>query len=146
MLSAKTPPGLVPFHLSITVDSLESTRTFYQDIIGAQQRRASRSSAHFDFFGSQLTCHEVPGYNAKGMKREVDAEDVPVPHFGAALPFEEFARVRDRLIQHGIEFIRKPGLRFINKGHEQHVLFVEDPSGYGIEIKSFTKIPVGAWA
>jgi adenylyl-sulfate kinase len=144
-IKAEPITSLVPFHLSISVTSLDSTRRFYRDIIGAPERRASRSSAHFDFFGSQLTCHEVPDYSARSLKRKVDAEDVPVPHFGAALPLEEFVRVSDRLIQHGIEFIRKPGLRFINKGHEQHVLFVEDPSGYGIEIKSFTKVPVGSW-
>jgi extradiol dioxygenase family protein/adenylylsulfate kinase-like enzyme len=145
LLAAEVVPSLVPFHLSISVTSLEPTRRFYRDIIGAPERRATRSSAHFDFFGSQLTCHEVPDYSAKTIRREVDAEDVPVPHFGAALPFQEFLNVSDRLVQHGIEFIRKPSLRFINKGHEQHVLFVEDPSGYGIEIKSFTRVPVGEW-
>lgn len=146
LIGTETVSSLVPFHLSISVTSLESTRKFYRDIIGAPERRASRSSAHFDFFGSQLTCHEVPDYSAKTLKRKVDAEDVPVPHFGAALPFETFARISDRLLHHGIEFVRKPSLRFINKGHEQHVLFVEDPSGYGIEIKSFTKVPMGVWA
>lgn len=145
-LGTETLSSLVPFHLSISVTSLESTRKFYRDIIGAPERRASRSSAHFDFFGSQLTCHEVPDYSARSLKRKVDAEDVPVPHFGAALPFETFSRISERLLHHGVEFIRKPGLRFINKGHEQHVLFVEDPSGYGIEIKSFTKVPMGVWA
>lgn len=138
--------SLAPFHLSISVSSLELTRSFYQEIIGAPERRASPSSAHFDFFGSQLTCHEVPGYSARSLKRKVDAEDVPVPHFGAALPFETFSKISNRLLQSGIDFVRKPSLRFINKGHEQHVLFVEDPSGYGIEIKSFTKVPTGDWA
>lgn len=146
LIAANAIPSISPFHLSISVTSLEATRIFYRDIIGAPERRASSSSAHFDFFGSQLTCHEVPDYSVQIIKREVDAEDVPVPHFGAALPFEAFSKVSDRLVQYGIEFIRKPRLRFVNKRHEQHVLFVEDPSGYGIEIKSFTKVPMGVWA
>jgi adenylylsulfate kinase len=135
-----------PFHLSISVDSLELTRHFYRDIIGVSERRASKSSAHFDFYGSQLTCHHVPGYTLKNFQREVDAEDVPVPHLGAALSFQEFLNLKERLIYHNVTFIKQPHLRFIGKGHEQHVMFLEDPSGYGIEIKSFTKVPVGTWA
>lgn len=135
-----------PFHLSLCVNDLKSTRNFYKDILGIEERRATNSSVHFDFFGCQLTFHEVAGYSAKNIQREVDAEDVPVPHFGAALTFEEFERTKERLVAHGAKFLKKPRLRFIGKGHEQHVMFLEDPSGHGIEIKSFTKVTVGNWA
>lgn len=144
--SLEVTPRLVPFHLSIPVTSLAETRKFYRDILGVEERRASATSAHFDFFGSQLTCHEVSGYTAWNLWQEVDAEDVPVPHFGAALSYEQFARVRDSLTSHGIDLILKAHVRFIDKGHEQHVLFVTDPTGHGIEIKSFTKVGVGEWA
>ena len=144
--SLESVPGLVPFHLSIPVTSLAETRRFYRDVLGVEERRASATSAHFDFFGSQLTCHEVPDYNALNLWREVDAEDVPVPHFGAALSFEQFCGVRDRLLDSSVKFICQPHLRFVGKGHEQHVLFVADPSGHGIEIKSFTRVSVGNWA
>lgn len=144
--SSESTPRLVAFHLSIPVTSLAETRKFYRDIVGVEERRASATSAHFDFFGSQLTCHEVPEFTAWNLWQEVDAEDVPVPHFGAALTYEQFARVRDSLAAHGIEFILKPHVRFVDKGHEQHVLFVADPTGHGIEIKSFTKVGVGEWA
>lgn len=135
-----------PFHLSMCVGDLNATRHFYCNILGLEERRASKTSVHFDFYGCQLTCHEVAEYSAKNIQREVDAEDVPVPHFGAALSLEEFQKVKNRLIAHGTKFIKEPKVRFINKGHEQHVMFVEDPSGHGIEIKSFTKAPVGDWA
>lgn len=143
---AESITGLVPFHLSMPVTSLAETRRFYRDILGVEERRASTTSAHFDFFGSQLTCHEVPEYKAWELWREVDAEDVPVPHFGAALSLEQFSKVRDSLLENAIQFIMQPHVRFIGKGHEQHVLFVADPSGHGIEIKSFTKVRVGEWA
>jgi hypothetical protein len=138
--------ALFPFHLSICARSLESARYFYRDILGLEERRASKTSAHFNFYGSQLTIHEISGFNAKNIQREVDAEDVPVPHFGAALPLEEFERIRDQLIAYNIEFVLKPHVRFIGKGHEQHVMFIHDPSGHGIEIKSFTQISIGQWA
>lgn len=134
------------FHLSMCVSNLDSTRNFYTNILGVEERRASKTSVHFNFFGCQLTCHEVPGYTAKNIQREVDAEDVPVPHFGVALTIEEFEKTKERLLAHGVQFLKKPRLRFAGTGHEQHVMFLEDPSGHGIEIKSFTKVPVGNWA
>lgn len=135
-----------PFHLSMCVNNLQATRHFYKSILGIEERRATKTSVHFNFYGCQLTCHEVEGYSAKNIQREVDAEDVVVPHFGAALSVEEFEAIKERLIAHNFQFITKPHLRFIGKPHEQYVMFVEDPSGHGIEIKSFTKAPVGSWA
>lgn len=135
-----------PFHLSICVSNLESTRKFYKNILGIEERRASKTSVHFNFYGCQLTCHEVAGYTAKNVQRKVDAEDVPVPHFGVALTFEEFEQTKERLLTHGVEFFKKPRLRFVGTGYEQYVMFLEDPSGHGIEIKSFTKVQIGNWA
>lgn len=137
--------SVAPFHLSMCVHDLEVARNFYVNILGLEERRSSKTSVHFDFYGCQLTCHEVPEFCAKSLQREVDAENVPVPHFGAALTLSEFERVRESLIANQIPFIMKPHVRFIGKGHEQHVLFIEDPSGHGIEIKSFTKIPANTW-
>ena len=136
----------LPFHLSMCVNDLEEARHFYGEILGLPERRASKTSAHFDMYGSQLTFHHVPGFSAKNYQREVDAEIVPVPHFGVALPLHEFEKLKDQLIAHDIKFFLKPHVRFIDKGHEQHVMFVEDPSGHGIELKSFTKAPAKTWA
>jgi adenylylsulfate kinase len=143
---ARTTSSHVPFHLSICVKSLELTRNFYKDIIGASECRVSQSSVHFDFYGCQLNCHHVPGYSAKTIYTEVDGEDVPVPHFGAALTFQEFSSLKERLTSANVKFIKEPHLRFVGQDHEQHVMFLEDPSGHRIEIKSFTKAPVGTWA
>ncbi len=137
---------IFPFHLSLCINDMKATRHFYKNVLGIEERRASKTSVHFDFYGCQLTCHEVPGYNAKNIQREVDAEDVPVPHFGAALSYELFEAVKERLIASNTKFLKKPRIRFLNTGHEQHVMFIEDPSGHGIEIKSFTKAPIGTWA
>ena len=137
---------MFPFHLSLCINDMKEARHFYTNVLGIKERRASKTSVHFDFYGCQLTCHEVPGYSAKNIQREVDAEDVPVPHFGAALSYEVFETVKERLIAHNTTFVKRPRVRFLNTGHEQHVLFIEDPSGHGIEIKSFTKAPVGTWA
>jgi extradiol dioxygenase family protein len=135
----------LPFHLSICVADLEVARNFYGNILRLEERRASQTSAHFNFYGCQLTCHHVPGFRAENYQREVDAENVPVPHFGVALPYEQFEQVKERLIANEAKFLLEPHIRFVDKLHEQYVMFIQDPSGHGIEIKSFTRVPVGSW-
>jgi extradiol dioxygenase family protein len=50
-----------------------------------------------------------------------------------------------RPLQAGWNFILQPHRRFLGKGWEQWVLFVLDPSGNAIELKSFTQLPPGSW-
>lgn len=141
-----TPSSPLPFHLSMMCHSLAEARKFYSDILGCPERRATATSAHFDLFGSQLTLHEVEGFNAKTLQRQVDAEDVPVPHFGGAVDESSFHAIANRLNEAGWSFILEPHKRFVDKGWEQWVLFILDPSGNAIELKSFTKVPIGHWA
>jgi extradiol dioxygenase family protein len=139
------PGNPVPFHLSIPCHSLAEARRFYGEILGCEERRANATSAHFDWFGSQLTIHEVDGYTASNLHREVAGEDVPVPHFGAALEHDVFQNVAANLERTGAAFVLPPHKRFIDTEWEQWVLFVLDPSGNAIEIKSFTKIAAFKW-
>jgi uncharacterized protein len=134
-----------PFHLSIISHSLQESRKFYGEIFGCEERRATPTSAHFDWFGSQLTIHEVAGHSALNLHREVDAEEVPVPHFGAVLDEPTFHRVANNLKEANWDFTLKPHKRFLEKDWEQWVLFVLDPAGNAIEVKNFTRIPKGRW-
>jgi extradiol dioxygenase family protein len=144
-LAQDTRPQLAPFHLSTITHSLADARRFYGEILGCEEKRATGTSVHFDFCGSQLTLHEIKGYSAESVRRDVDAEDVPVPHFGAAIDEPAFHEIAGRLREAGWDFILEPHVRFADKNHEQWVLFVLDPSGNAIEIKSFTKAPPNTW-
>jgi uncharacterized protein len=137
---------LLPFHLSICANNLEATRYFYREIIGAREVRASKTSAHFDFYGSQLAVYEAPGYSVKQNQQQVVSQYISTPKFGAALVFEEWVEIFVRLVMHNIQFLSQPNLKFIGEKNEQFFMFFKDPSGYGIEIKSFTKVPIGTWA
>jgi uncharacterized protein len=130
----------LPFYLSIYVNELEDSRYFYREIIGVREVRVSEVSVHFDFYGSQLILHKIPELNAKNTRRDINAENVPGPHFGVVLAFEEWGEFVVRLTMHSIHFLSEPNLKFIGEEHEQFSMVIEDPSGYGIEIKSFTKI------
>ena len=67
----------------------------------------------------------------------VDGKDVPVPHFGVILEWENFKRFSSKLEKKGVEFIIKPYIRFEGEPGEQATMFFKDPSGNALEFKSF---------
>jgi extradiol dioxygenase family protein len=142
---AETRVPVYPFHLSCIVNDLEQARRFYTSVLGRPELRCTPTSLHLDFFGSQLTLHGVAGFNAAALHREVDAEIVPVPHFGAALTLEMFHDVAKRLREANYTFVLEPHIRFAGKPFEHWVLFILDPSGNAIEMKHFTQIGEFRW-
>lgn len=84
--------GSVPvnrlFQLSMCGNDLDSTQNFYNNILSIEEQQDTKSSVYFDFYPCKLT-HEVVGYSAKTIQREVEAEAATVSHFAAYLIFEE---------------------------------------------------------
>lgn len=68
----------------------------------------------------------------------VDADDVPVPHFGVALSVDEFQALSKRVVEQGVEFVVEPHLRFVGRKGEQWTMFFKDPSGNNLEFKAMT--------
>jgi hypothetical protein len=62
---------------------------------------------------------------------------VPVRHFGAILPWDDWHRLADRLKRAGTSFIIEPHIRFKGEVGEQATMFFLDPSGNALEFKSF---------
>ena len=92
----------------------------------------------FDFFGHQLVAHlnvdrrrGTPIYNA------VDGHDVPIPHFGLVLEWQQWHDLADRLRAAGIRFGIEPGIRLEGQVGEQATMFFQDPSGNALEFKAF---------
>ena len=67
----------------------------------------------------------------------VDGHDVPVPHFGVVLPWDQWQTLADRLKAHDVSFVIEPYIRFAGEVGEQATLFLRDPSGNALEFKSF---------
>jgi extradiol dioxygenase family protein len=67
----------------------------------------------------------------------VDGKNVPVRHFGAILPWEEWHGLADKLKANGIEFVIEPYIRFKGEVGEQATMFFLDPCGNALEFKSF---------
>lgn len=126
-----------PFHLAFPVKDLETTREFYQGLIGCKIGRTSDSWIDFDFFGNQVTAHLNPGELQMAATNEVDGEKVPVRHFGAILEWQQWHDMVDRLREKNINFVIEPYIRFEGQPGEQATMFFYDPSGNALEFKSF---------
>lgn len=125
-----------PFHLAFPVSDLEATRNFYRDKLGCRIGRESGRWIDFDLYGHQITAHlsAAPGDTGSN---PVDGDAVPVPHFGAILPWEEWQALAARLEAEETEFIIAPRIRFQGRTGEQATMFLRDPSGNALEFKAF---------
>ena len=126
------------FHLAFPVKDLQQTIEFYGQLLHCQIGRQSDRWVDFDFFGHQLTAHLRPEEIGKPVATNpVDNHEVPVRHFGAILPWEEWHELADRLKKQKVSFIIEPYIRFKGEPGEQATMFFTDPSGNALEFKSF---------
>lgn len=125
-----------PFHLAIPVSDLDHTRVFYNTTLGFEEGRSSDHWVDFNFFGHQLVLHMS---EAAGRKESnpVDGHDVPVPHFGVVLEWDQWHSFKDRLLSEKIDFVIEPYIRFEGQVGEQATMFFLDPSGNALEFKAF---------
>ncbi len=125
-----------PFHLAFPVSDLEAARRFYVDLLGCKLGRESERWIDFDFFGHQITAHLVAAESTVDTN-PVDGKNVPVRHFGLILDWDHWHALADRLRAAGVTFLIEPYVRFKGEVGEQATLFILDPSGNGLEFKSF---------
>ena len=125
-----------PFHLAFTVTDLESTRSFYVELLGCRVGRSAERWIDFDFGGHQLSAHLAEEVGAEASNR-VDGDSVPVRHFGLVLPWDQWHALAQRLRDRGVDFLIEPRVRFQGEVGEQATLFLRDPSGNALEFKSF---------
>lgn len=128
---------LTPFHLAIPVDDVAKARLFYTQTLGFEEGRSSDHWVDYNFFGHQLVIHYKPKEETEIYTNPVDGKDVPVPHFGVVLDWEQFWEFANVLKAAAIEFIIPPYIRFEGEVGEQATLFFKDPCGNALEFKSF---------
>ena len=129
--------SLQPFHLAIPVDNIEKSRNFYTNILGFKEGRSDLKWVDYDFFGHQLVIHLDNTKIRDKNFNSVDGYEVPVPHFGVVLEWNEWLSFSDKITKLKIEFIIKPYIRFKGQVGEQATMFFLDPSGNALEFKSF---------
>ena len=126
-----------PFHLAIPVYNLEECRKFYKDVLHCKEGRSSDHWVDLNFFGHQLVIHYKPKSDEQSHINPVDGKDVPVPHFGVVLSWEEFHNLASDLVAKNIAFVIEPYIRFEGLVGEQATMFFYDPSQNAIEFKAF---------
>ena len=129
--------NLLPFHLAIPVDNLEKSRKFYKNILGCEEGRSSDHWVDFNLFGHQLVIHHKEKKSEDTNTNPVDGKDVPIPHFGVILEWNQFKDFSSKLIEKKVEFIIEPYIRFEGLPGEQATMFFKDPCGNALEFKSF---------
>ena len=125
------------FHLAFPVHDLAAAREFYGGVLGCPEGRSSDSWIDFDLFGHQIVTHLAADGAGVKATNHVDADHVPVPHFGIVLAMDEWRELADRLRAKGVEFVIEPKIRFAGEVGEQATMFFLDPSGNALEFKGF---------
>ena len=126
-----------PFHIAIPVQNLEKCRTFYKDILNCEEGRSTEDWVDFNFFGHQLVIHQKEDFKAVRISNPVDGYDVPVPHFGVVLSWEDWHSLAARLKTKNTKFEIAPCIRFQGKVGEQATMFFKDPENNALEFKAF---------
>lgn len=130
---------LTPFHLAVPVDDLEAARAFYGGLLRCPEGRSDAHWIDYDLFGHQFVVHyrpkpahaEPPAYSS------VDGHQVPVPHFGVVLDWEDWHTLAARLKAAEVDFVIEPYIRFKGQAGEQATMFFTDPAGNALEFKAF---------
>ena len=128
-----------PFHFAFNVLDLDATREFYSGVMGAVEGRSTDTWVDFDFFGHQLSMHLGEPMKTAATGRVGD-HMVPMPHFGIVLPLDQWTELAGRMEDAQTDFVIAPSARFRGEPGEQWTMFVRDPSGNPIEVKSFANM------
>ena len=130
---------LSPFHLAIPVKDLGICRKFYKEILECSEGRSSEKWVDFNFFGHQLVIHLNPIRDIPNnqISNPVDGHDVPIPHFGVVLDWDEWTELSNKLQNKNITFIIEPYIRFKGEIGEQATMFFLDPENNALEFKAF---------
>jgi len=105
--------------------------------LGCTVGRSASNWLDINFFGHQLTVLFKPRFVRPLVDSQYSARRLPVHHFGAVLSWEEWHQLKEKLVKSGISFLIEPHEAFSGEVGEQLSMFLRDPSGYGIEFKSF---------
>ena len=128
------------FHLAIPAGDLHNAIYFYCNILGCTKGNSETKPpdawCDINFWGNELTLHASSWHKQTGERHNVDMGAVLVPHFGVHLEANEFKDLKEKLLQENVEFVDKPYIRFEGDVLEQETMFIKDPNGNILELKT----------
>jgi|TARA_B110000495_G_C22719137_1_gene422530 extradiol dioxygenase family protein len=127
------------FHLAIPAGDLHNAIHFYCSVLGCTKGNSETnppdSWCDINFWGNELTLHSS-SCKQTSEGHNVDMGNVQVPHFGVHLTADEFKDLKEKIIQNNIKFVEEPFIRFQGNVLEQETMFIKDPNGNVLEIKT----------
>jgi extradiol dioxygenase family protein len=130
---------ITPFHVAVPVYDLDEARKFYREVLGCGEGRSDTNWTDFNLYGHQFVIHlkPKPVDDTKHHFNPVDGHDVPVPHFGVVLEWNDWVALEAKLKSLNVKFVIEPYIRFKGLPGEQATMFFLDPSGNALEFKAF---------
>src|SRR5476651_814264 len=97
-----TMSKLTPFHVAVPVYDLDEARKFYREVLGCSEGRSSDIWTDFNLYGHQFVIHLKPRPAEKSEHHfnPVDGHDVPIPHYGVVLDWDQWHDLEKRLKEH----------------------------------------------
>jgi len=129
-----------PFHVAIPVHDVALARAFYRDILNCPEGRSAEHWVDFDLYGHQLVIHYKPKSTEENHTNVVDGHNVPIPHYGVVLEWNDWEALAEQLKSHNISFLIEPYVRFEGMPGEQATMFFLDPCANALEFKAFRDI------
>lgn len=124
------------FHLALPCLSINNTKKFYVDVLGAKKGRFSENWIDINLYNNQITFTKSGAFNFESKSYNFGGHILPSFHFGVILSEEQWNGIISKLktknvsIKDKVEFL-------IDKTGEHHSFFLKDPNGYTVEFKCF---------
>lgn len=127
-----------PFHLALPCSSLERTRHFYVDVLGAKKGRSASNWIDIDLFGHQITFTVSGDFNFSYKSYKFGDVVLPSFHFGAIVDETTWHTVHGRVLAADLPIVAED-VFLQDKTGEHRSFFVQDPNGYIVELKQFKR-------
>lgn len=127
-----------PFHVAVPVYDLKSAKEFYLNCFKCEIGRSSDEWIDLNLYGHQFVLHLRPSPKSTDQtSNKVDGKNVPIPHYGVVLDWQQWHDLAAHLQSLDIQFAIEPYIRFEGQVGEQATMFFYDPSGNALEFKAF---------
>lgn len=123
--------------LVLPVADLEASRRFYQDLLGCRAVRENESWVEFDFFGNRLIACRLGHAAPARLSANVAGSDLPVPHFGLVLGWDDWHRAVDHLTYVGARFQIAPAIDAAETEQAQGLFALRDPDANLVVFRAF---------
>ena len=124
------------FHMSLPCLSLEDTKNFYTNNIGASLGRSNENWLDINLFNHQLTFIQAEKFNFNSPNYVFEGKLLPSFHFGVIIDVEKWGELYAKLNHLNLKVVTQT--TFLKDKIGEHLsFFIKDPNDYMLEFKSF---------